>query len=94
MPGFCNDDSYNDVKRKGVKGLSIKHPLDQCQLLVSNGLIANEALQDGRPWILGNFIAEVGGTQARSQRNFGICVPMIPPSHALEISDDDSVCCS
>ena len=54
MPGFCNDDSYNDVKRKGVKGLSIKHPLDQCQLLVSNGLIANEALQDGRPWILGN----------------------------------------
>ena len=45
VPGFCNDDSYDDVIRKGMKGLSIDSPVDQCQLLVSNGLIANELLQ-------------------------------------------------
>ena len=90
VPRFCNDDSYDDVIRKGMKGLSIDSPVDQCRLLVSNGLIANEPLQDGRPWTLGNFITGVGGTQARSKRTFGICVFIIPP---LEIiSDDESVC--
>ena len=84
VPGFCSNDSYNDVVRKGAKGLSITHPPDKLQFIVSNDLVTNGLLQDGKPWTLGNFIEELGGAQAKSKRTFGVCVPPI-----LEISDDD-----
>ena len=71
--------------------MSITHPPDRLQFLVSNGLVTNGPLQDGKPWILGNFIEELGGAQAKSKRTFGVCVPPI-----LEIIDDvedvDNVC--
>ena len=81
VPGFCNDDNYNDVVRKGAKGMSITHPPNKLQFIVSNGLVTNGPLQDGKPWTLGNFIEELGG---KSKRTFGVCVPPI-----LEISDDN-----
>ena len=84
VTGFCNDDNYNDVVRKGAKGMSITHPPDNLQFIVSNGLVANGPLQSGKPWTLGNFIEELGGTQAKSKRTFGVCVPPI-----LEIVDED-----
>ena len=84
VPGFCSNDSYSDVVEKGAKGLNITHPPDKLQFLVSNGLVTNGSLHDGKSWTLGNFIEELGGVQARSKRTFGVCAPPV-----LEISDDD-----
>ena len=86
VPEFCCDDNYNDAVRKRAKGSSIIHPPDKRQFIVSNGLVTNGLLQDGKPWTLRNFIEELGGAQANSKRTFGVCVPPI-----LEISDDEDV---
>ena len=52
--------------------MSITHPSDKLQFIVSNGLVTNGPLQDGKPWTLGNFIEELKGAQAKSKRTFGV----------------------
>ena len=47
VSGFCSNDSYNDVVRKGAKGLNITHPSDKLQFIVSNGLVTNGPLSHG-----------------------------------------------
>lgn len=74
-------------------GLSIKHHSDQCQLLVSNGLITSDQLQSGKPWTLGNFIVELGGIQARSKQTFGIyvqCLSVMMTTLTMYISQNIS----
>ena len=92
VPGFCSDDSYSDVVEKAAKGLNITHPPDRLQFLVSNGLVTNGLLHDGRPWTLGNFIEELGGVQARSKRTFGVCALPILEISDDDIEDEDNVC--
>ena len=91
VPGFCSDDDYNDVVRKGAKGLSITHPPDRLQFLVSNGLVTNGPLQDGKLCILGNFIEELVGVQVKSKKTFGVCVPPIMEI-IYDVEDIDNVC--
>lgn len=41
---------------------------------MSNGLVKNTPLLNGKPWTLGNFVTELGGAQVRGKRTFGICI--------------------
>ena len=70
VPGFCSNDSYSDVVEKGAKGLNITHPPDKLQFLVSNGLVTNGSLHDGKSWTLGSFS---GGSRI-SERRFPLVV--------------------
>lgn len=75
VSGFSDDDTYLDVIRKGSKGLQITAPPEQLSLLISNGLVTDMLLGNGKPWTLGGYTVELGGTQSRGKRTFGIIVP-------------------
>ncbi len=72
VPGFCDDDTHQDVIDKAVKGLDIDSA-KATFLIMSNGLV-NTPLSNGKPWALGKFVTELGGAQVRGKRTFGICV--------------------
>lgn len=78
VPGFMDNDTYDKVLSKAAKGLGIDKQEDLL-LIVSNGLVIDAPLSNGKPWTLGNYIAEMGGAQVRGKRTFGVCV-----------TDDDS----
>ena len=48
-PGFKNEDSHDDVIRKGAKGLGITSTTDHLSLLVSCCLVRDAPLSSGLP---------------------------------------------
>lgn len=74
IPGFCDDDTYQDVITKAAKGLDIKTSAESLSLVMSSGLVKNMPLSNGKPWTLG-FVEELGGAQVWRKRTFGVCVP-------------------
>ena len=75
IPGFSDDNSHHDVISRAARGLEIKTSLDSLSLMMSNGLVKNTPLSNGKPWTLGGFVDELGGAQVRGKRTFGVCVP-------------------
>ena len=73
--GFSDADTYCDVIKKGAKGLNITSQPETLSLVVSNGLVTNAPLRDGREWTLGNYTLEIGGVSTRSKKTFGIYSP-------------------
>ena len=43
--------------------------------MMSNGLVKNTLLSNGKPLTLGGFVEELGGAQVRGKRAFRGCVP-------------------
>ena len=60
---------------QGSRGLAIESPPESLKLIVSNGLVMDSPLSSGKPWTLGEYVSELGGTQVRGKRTFGICLP-------------------
>ena len=48
ISGFSDADTYLDVIKKGAKGLNVTAQPETLSLVVSNGLVTNAPLQDGR----------------------------------------------
>ena len=74
---------------KGAKGLGIDRTIDQLSLLISSSLVKDTPLPSGKPWTLGNYTQEFGGSQARGKCTFGIYVPNDEGEDVIKISDDD-----
>ena len=89
VPGFSNNDQYLEVVAKGAKGLGIATSPDRLSLIVSNGLIRDAPLPSGVPWILGNYVKEFGGVQARGKRTFGIFMPYDVADKEAALSADE-----
>ena len=75
ISGFSDADTYCDVIKKGAKGLNVTAQPETLSLVVSNGLVTNTPLRDGREWTLGNYTLEIGGVSTRSKKTFGIYNP-------------------
>ena len=74
VPGFEDKDTYLDVVSKAAKGLGLDVMIHRLSLVISNSLVKDTHLPSGKPWTLGNYTKEFGGSQARAKRTFGICV--------------------
>ena len=75
IPGFSDENSHQDVISRAARGLEINTSIDSLSLMMSNGLVKNTLLSNGKPWTLGGFVEELGGAQVRGKRTFGVCVP-------------------
>lgn len=73
--GFTNDDCHFDVLRKGARGLGLKCDLDELQLLCSGGIVVSAPIGE-KPWSLGEYVRQHGGTQNRNKKVWGICIPV------------------
>ena len=73
--GFCDQDGHSEVLRKGARGLGLTCSLSNLQLLCSNGIVLDSPLGE-KSWMLGEYIRQNGGTQNRSKRVWGICIPV------------------
>ena len=74
--GFTDDDTYIEVVNKGARGLDIRASPSRLYLIVSNGIVVDAPLQGGKPWSLGCYIQEFGGTSVRGKKQFGIYIPI------------------
>lgn len=72
--GFTDEDSHSDVLEKAARGLGLKCDLDQLSLLCSGGMVIDSPLGNNS-WSLGEYIKQHGGTQNRSKKVWGICIP-------------------
>ena len=88
VPGFTEADTHQQVTMKGAKGLGIDRPIDQLSLLISSSLVKDTPLPSNKPWTLGNYTQEFGGSQARGKRTFGIYVPYDEGEDVMKISND------
>lgn len=61
--------------RKGARGLDLKCDLEDLQLLCSGGIVVSAPLGE-KPWTLGEYTRQHGGSQNRSKRVWGICIPI------------------
>ena len=84
--GFSDADTYCDVIKKGAKGLNITAQPETLSLVVSNGLVTNAPLRDGREWTLGNYTLEIGGVSTQSKKTFGIYSPPKVPDDVSYIA--------
>lgn len=74
IPGFEDSDTYLDVISKAAKGLGLDIPNHRLSLVISNSLVKDKHLPSGKPWTLGNYTGEFGGSQSRAKRTFGVFV--------------------
>ena len=74
ISGFTDDNTYQEVVAQGARGLTIKADPADLHLIVSGGLVMDDTLQDGKPWTLGGYVQEIGGS-ARC-KTFGIYIPL------------------
>ncbi len=91
VPGFCDDDTHQDVIFKAAKGLDIKASAEPLSLVMSSGLVKNMPLSSGKPWTPGSFVKELGGAQVRGNRTFGVCLPSSSSDEEEEDMPDDEV---
>ena len=85
ISGFCDNDNYMDVVKKGANGLNIAADLSSLSLIVSNGLVTNTPLQSDNDWTLGEYTLEIGGVQSQSKKTFGIYHKETVPSDVRQI---------
>ena len=81
--GFTEDDSHQDVIRKGAQGLGINCDLSLLSLICSNGLVPDNNIEE-RPW---TSIEHHGGNQNRGKKAWGIYIP----DDNMELNTEDSV---
>lgn len=72
--GFTDSDTHTDVLRRGAKGLGLNCDMDLLCLLCSGGMVLDVPLGD-KPWTLGEYTRQHGGSQNRSKRVWGIVIP-------------------
>lgn len=83
VPGFRNNDTYEDVVERGARGLGLTN-LDNVQFVVSGGIVHNTPFEDGEPWTLGRYVEGIGGQAVRGKKTFGLLV--------LDSDEEDEVC--
>ena len=74
IPGFRDEDSYDEVVERGARGLGLKN-LENLQFVVSGGVVKNTPSESGEEWTLGGYIEGIGGQNVRGKKTFGLFVP-------------------
>lgn len=60
---------------KAAKGLGLSCDVCELRLLCSGGIVPDQPI-GGKPWTLGDYIAQNGGTQNRSKKVWGVAIPI------------------
>ena len=84
IPGFRDDDTYDEVVEKGARGLGLKN-LENLQFVVSGGVVNDAPLDGGEKWTLGGYVEGIGGQAVRGKKTFGLLV--------MENDDEDDEVC-
>lgn len=84
--GFTNDNTYQDILSRAASGLGLKCDLSLLRLLCSGGVIPDVPI-GGKPWTLGEFIRQNGGSQNRGKKSWGVDVPIGHEDAGMSTSD-------
>eukprot|EP00731_Ephydatia_muelleri_P012886 Em0007g196a len=63
VSGFRSTDTYKDTLRKATSSFDDAAQADAGTLIISMGRVANCPLQNGKPWTLGGYLDELGGSR-------------------------------
>ena len=63
VSGFRSTDTYKDTLRKATSSFDDAAHTDAGTLIISMGRVANCPLQNGKPWTLGGYLDELGGSR-------------------------------
>eukprot|EP00731_Ephydatia_muelleri_P003305 Em0001g3305a len=63
VSGFRSTDTYKDTLQKATSSFDDAAQADAGTLIISMGRVANCPLQNGKPWTLGGYLDELGGSR-------------------------------
>ena len=86
IPGFKDEDTYDEVVERGARGLGIKN-LENLQFVVSGVVVKNTPYENGEGWTLGGYVEGMGGQNVRGKKTFGLFIP-----DSDEEEEEEEVC--
>ena len=86
IPGFKDEDTYDEVVERGARGLGITN-LENLQFVVSGGVVKDTPCENGEEWTLGGYVEGIGGQNVRGKKTFGLFVP-----NSDEEGEEEEVC--